>query len=109
MRYFDRALSEALLGDTTLTGQKLRDEIERLFVIWGREQNQDKQDLIADEIKDLKTPENAAEWDEYANDLFKRNAGNDKFIEAMKKKSRRGETLATWMLRHLISYSPKSA
>jgi hypothetical protein len=126
MRYFDKVLSEALLGSTTLSGHKLQDEIKRLFVLWGREPNQDKQDQIADEIKNLKNEDNKGEWDKYTIDLLQRNIHNDKFIDAMKKKSQRDdegddkgdrkdnkkyneiEDLATWMLRHLVNYSTKS-
>jgi hypothetical protein len=130
MRYFDRILSEALdgavLGSTILSGHKLQGEIKKLFVLWGREHNQDKQDQIADEIKALRTEDNKDEWDKYTIDLFQRNAHNDKFINAMKKKSQRDdegddkgdkkdkkdkdkiENLATWALRYLVDYSTKS-
>ncbi|MFA5766878.1 MAG: hypothetical protein WC919_03065 [Candidatus Paceibacterota bacterium] len=131
MRYFDRTLSEALggavLGSTALSGHKLQSEIKKLFVLWGREHNQDKQDQIADEIKVLRTEDNKDEWDKYTIDLFQRNAHNDKFIDAMMKKSQRDdegddgegddksgnkkdkiEDLATWALRYLVDYSTKS-
>ena len=101
MRHFDRVLSEALGG--TLRGHELQGEIERLFKLWGREPDQDRQDLIADEIGNLKTDENKEEWDKYASELFERNVDNGKFRLAMKKKAERGDNLAIWILKHLIN------
>lgn len=106
MWHFDKVLSEALGG--TLHGHELQDEIERLFKLLGREPDQDRQDLIAGEISNLKTDENEEEWNKYAAELFERNVDNKKFRLAMKKKAERGDNLAVWMLKHLISYSPKS-
>lgn len=101
MRYFDKTLFEAL--DEKLSGRELYDEIQRLYQLWGEEKDRDKQDLISDEILSLRTDDNEDEWNKYAMEICVENRDNAKFKEAMKKKAGRGDNLALWMLRHLVS------
>jgi type I site-specific restriction-modification system R (restriction) subunit len=101
MKYFDKMLFEAL--DKNLSGPELKNEIQRLYRLWGEENDRDKQDIISDEIRNLKTDDNEDEWNKYAMEICIENKDNAKFKEAMKKKAGRGDNLALWMIRHLVS------
>lgn len=107
MQYFDRMLSE-VLAEPALAGGRLTGEIDRLMTMWGNERDQDKKDLIADEITGLRTEDNAEEWDEYLAEICDRNINNDEFKKAIEKRSQRGDNLATWMLRHLVDRARSS-
>ena len=101
MRYFDIMLSEAL-NAPELTGDALYAEIERLFGMWGKEKDPVKKDAIADEVRALQTDNNKDEWEQSVKKIGDRNIGNKQFKKAMKSKARRGDSLAIWMLKHLI-------
>ncbi|MCK9557759.1 MAG: hypothetical protein M0R50_06930 [Candidatus Cloacimonetes bacterium] len=94
MKYFDKILSEALEQD-------VKNTLKELLNQWGdHKNNEDKAEEIRQKIWALRTDDNADEFEEYINEAGK---DNPDFIKAMKKKSERGDNLATWMLRHLVS------
>jgi hypothetical protein len=109
MRHFDKILSEAL-NRHSLKGDDLRDamyEIAQRALRLEVDDNEEELDHLANAMQELKTEENADEFERYRDEIVRRNEDNPRFSKILRKRIKQGCDLSLWMFKHLVDRAQK--
>jgi hypothetical protein len=109
MRHFEKILSEAL-SSPGLSGDTLRDamyQIARKALKLDTIDDAEELEYLADAMQELKTDDNADEFEQYRDEIVRRNENDPRFSRILRKRIKQGCDLSLWMFKHLVDRAQK--